>query len=332
MLSLYLIQNLRKLLMIAFLIDADNFSSPAWIDEAFQLLERTEGPVAIRRAYGSAENLKGLSDTLRTLAIRPFVNMSMAKNSTDMALAVDVMELACLEPRPKLIVIGSGDSDFVPLVVRLRERGIKVFCVTLRSKLSQDAIPAYDQIFYVGSEAVTKSKATKAKVAGTKVAVPVSLKKESKLKVVQPAPSKAVGAKKAAAKSVPTTPASSKPESSKPAPSKPAASKPAPSKPAPSKPAPSKPAAKKIQSVPKAQATATAVVGPTVSQILLAVPQLKSGDWLLFRDIAKVLHDKKLLAKNATSPKLFKKFPTQFELEPADKPQKVRLKREQAQQ
>jgi NYN domain len=303
MLSLYLIQNPRKLLMIAFLIDADNFSSPAWIDEAFQLLERTDGPVAIRRAYGSAENLKGLSDTLRTLAIRPFVNMSMAKNSTDMALAVDVMELACLEPRPKLIVIGSGDSDFVPLVVRLRERGIKVFCVTLRSKLSQDAIPAYDHIFYVGSEPVTKSKAAKAKVAGTKVAVPVSLKKESKLKVVQPAASKAVGAKKAAAKSVPTTPASSKP-------------------------APSKPAAKKIQSVPKAQATA--VVGPTVSQILLAVPQLKSGDWVLFRDIAKVLHDKKLLAKNATSPKLFKKFPTQFELEPADKPQKVRWKLVQA--
>jgi uncharacterized LabA/DUF88 family protein len=100
--------------MIAFLIDADNFSSPAWIDEAFALLERTEGPVAIRRAYGSAENLKGLSDTMRTLAIRPFVNMSLTKNSTDMALAVDAMELACSEPRPKVIVIGSGDSDFVP--------------------------------------------------------------------------------------------------------------------------------------------------------------------------------------------------------------------------
>lgn len=295
--------------MIAFLIDADNFSSPAWIDEAFKFLERTEGPVAIRRAYGSAENLKGLSETLRTQAIRPFVNMSMTKNSTDMALAVDAMELACSEPRPKIIVFGSGDSDFVPLVVRLRERGIKVFCVTMRSKLSQDAIPAYDQIFYVGSEPVTKSKAAQAKVAGTKVVgtkveVPVSLTEESKLKVVQPAATKAVGAKKAAAKSAPA--------------------KPAPVKPAPVKPAPSKPTAKKVQSVPKAQATS--VVGPTVSQILLAVPQLKSGDWLLFRDIAKVLHDKKLLAKNATSPKLFKKFPTHFELEPADKPQKVRWK------
>jgi hypothetical protein len=57
--------------MIAFLIDADNFSSPAWIDEAFQTLERTEGSISIRRAYGSAENLKGLADTLRIWAVRP---------------------------------------------------------------------------------------------------------------------------------------------------------------------------------------------------------------------------------------------------------------------
>lgn len=56
--------------MIAFLIDADNLSAPVWIDEAFQTLERTEGTISIRRAYGSAENLKGLADTLRVWSIR----------------------------------------------------------------------------------------------------------------------------------------------------------------------------------------------------------------------------------------------------------------------
>jgi hypothetical protein len=176
-----------------------------------------------------------------------------------------------------------------------------VFCVTLQSKLSHEAIPAYDQIFYISSGSVTKPKAPKAKVArtkvaetkvvGTKVETPVAPKKETKLKVVQPVASKTMGVKKAAAK-----------------------------------PTPLKPAAKKVQPVARAAVAPLvgSVTGPTVAQILLAVPQLKSGDWLLFRDIAKVLHDKKLLAKNATSPKLFKKFPTQFELEPVDKPQKVR--------
>jgi len=138
--------------MIAFLIDADNLSSAAWIDEAFQAVERTEGPIAIRRAYGSAENLRGLADALRTWAIRPFQNLHLSKNTTDLSLAVDAMELACLAPRPKLVVIGSGDLDFVPLVVRLRERGIKVVCISERSKMAQEAVAAYDQVIYVGGE------------------------------------------------------------------------------------------------------------------------------------------------------------------------------------
>lgn len=42
--------------MIVFLIDADNLSSAAWIEEACSSLEAAEGSLAVRRAYGSAEN------------------------------------------------------------------------------------------------------------------------------------------------------------------------------------------------------------------------------------------------------------------------------------
>ena len=83
--------------MIVFLIDADNLSSPAWVNEAITTIEATEGPIAVRRAYGSAENLKGLADSLRDWAIRPFLNVYLTKNTTDMALAVDAMELAFRE-------------------------------------------------------------------------------------------------------------------------------------------------------------------------------------------------------------------------------------------
>ncbi len=138
--------------MIAFLIDADNLSKPEWIKEAVETLERNDGSIAIRRAYGCGEKLKGLSEVLRLWAIRPIVNLPLPKNTTDISLAVDAMELACQTPRPKQIVIGSGDMDFIPLVVRLRERGIRVVCVSESSKLAQDAIPAYDQIIYVGAD------------------------------------------------------------------------------------------------------------------------------------------------------------------------------------
>ena len=263
--------------MIAFLIDADNFSSPAWIDESFHLLERTEGPISIRRAYGSAENLKGLADTLRAWAVRPFVNLSLPKNTTDMSLAVDAMELACMAPRPKLVVIGSGDLDFVPLVVRLRERGIKVVCVTERSKMAQDAAPAYDQVIYVGENRLDRPVGVVTNKAGTM-------------------PVRAV-AKKVAVKA-------------------PAAATPSP-----------KPDAKKtpIKKIPAKKSTVAESKAVTSPGILTAVPNLQAGEWQPLGDVAKVLHDKKLLAKNATSTKLFKKFPLHFELKPADKPNQIRF-------
>ena len=140
--------------MIVFLIDADNLSSAAWIEEACAKLESTEGSLAVRRAYGSAENLKGLSQTMLAWAIRPFVNLSLTKNTTDVALAVDAMELACQSPKPTVIAIGSGDADFVPLVVRLRERGIRMICVSERTKMASEAVHAYDSVLFVGKEFV----------------------------------------------------------------------------------------------------------------------------------------------------------------------------------
>lgn len=264
--------------MIAFLIDADNFSSPAWIDEAFTLLEQIEGPIAIRRAYGSAENLKGMADTLRVWAVRPFVNLPLPKNTTDMSLAVDAMELACLTPRPKLLVIGSGDLDFVPLVVRLRERGIKVVCVTEPGKMAQDAVPAYDQVFYVGGDQGEPLELVEVKpVAETPV------RATSKKAATRTPSAKAPTPKAAAAKKAP------------------------------------------VKKVPAKNTAATAIEAVTVPRILTAVPNLKTGQWQPLGDVAKVLHDQKLLAKSATSTKLFKKFPIHFELMPIGKPNQVRL-------
>ncbi len=136
--------------MNVFLIDADNLNSGAWIDEAFRVLQESEGPLPVRRAYGSSDNLKNLADVLRAWAVRPFVNLALTKNTTDIALAVDAMELACQSPPPKLVVIGSGDADFLPLVVRLRERGIRMVCVSERSKMGREAVSAYDRVILVG--------------------------------------------------------------------------------------------------------------------------------------------------------------------------------------
>jgi hypothetical protein len=59
----------------------------------------------------------------------------------------------------------------------------------------------------------------------------------------------------------------------------------------------------------------------SVQAILAAVPSFTTGQWLTLGEVAKVLHDVKLLAKSATSTKLFKKFPQHFELSPTGKTQ-----------
>jgi len=87
------------------------------------------------------------------------------------------------------------------------------------------------------------------------------------------------------------------------------------------------PIAKKVvaKKAPAKKAAAAAHVELSVSSIFAAVPNLKTGEWQPLAEVAKLLHDQKLLAKSATSTKLFKKFPNHFEVMPAGKPNKVRF-------
>lgn len=192
--------------MIVLLVDADNLSAPAWLNEALEELVASEGNVAVRRAYGSAENLKGLADTLRTWAIRPFVNLSLTKNTTDIALASDAMEFACQTPPPAMIVIGSGDADFVPLVVRLREKGIQVVCISEWGKMAAEAVSAYDKVIFVGNTKTASPDPKPDTSVKTKVAASTPKTKPA----VEPQVAKKSAAKKAPAKkaTAPTSAAS----------------------------------------------------------------------------------------------------------------------------
>lgn len=317
--------------MNIFLIDADNLNSGAWIDEAFAVLAQTEGTFPVRRAYGSAENLKALADTLRAWAVRPFVNLALTKNTTDMALAVDAMELACQHPAPQLIVIGSGDADFTPLVVRLRERGIRVLCVSERSKMGREAIPAYDRVVLVGPEHAPQSAAapdaqpsparrTARKTAGKTADKAANKKAETVAVVVESAAVMEVPAPKPPAKKATrkTAPRQKAPASREPA------DQPAFSPAAPAKPMPAAPEVTLASKSGAARASQAPVLD--VAAILAAVPALQNGQQLPINVVAKALRDQKMLGQNAASPKLLGKFPDAFELLPAGKPNLVRYR------
>ena len=262
---------------VALLIDADNLSSPESVEEALRRLTELVGPVAIRRAYGSADNLKGLTTVMRELAIRPILHDPLTKNTTDMLLAVDALDL-WYECAPSVIAIGTGDADFAPLALRLRERGVRLICFSQKTKLSPDIRAYYEQVFIVRA----KSPAEAAPAPPPKVRVPAAKKTVPRVK--------------AAAKAAPPAPVSAPPPA---------------------------PAARPI--VASVIAPAKPALADAVAAILAVVPGLQDGQTVALNDAVKLLHDAKLIGKNGSSIKFFKKYAAHFELSPEIQPTRLRF-------
>jgi len=123
-------------------IDADNVSADI-IEQAVALVLAEHGAAHVRRAYCTAEAAVTHAKLFKRLSIRPIVNLSTGKNSTDIALAVDAIDLVGAQ-RPELAVIVSSDSDFAPLVIRLREKGCRVLGIGQKGKTGEDSVGVYD--------------------------------------------------------------------------------------------------------------------------------------------------------------------------------------------
>jgi len=176
-----MISNLRVML----LIDADNVSAEV-IEQAVQRTMDEYGAIHVRRAYCNAEMAVNRQALFKRLSVRPMVNLSAGKNSTDIALSVDAIDLAIAE-RPDVAVLVSSDSDFAPLVIRLREKGCRVCGIGQQGKTGEETIGIYDAFTDIAHNAVAKpaartvpaKKTAAAKTARAK-AVPAAKKAATK--------------------------------------------------------------------------------------------------------------------------------------------------------
>jgi len=132
--------NTRRVML---LIDADNVSADV-IEQAVQRTMTEHGAIHVRRAYCNAEASVKHQALFKRLSVRPMVNLSAGKNSTDIALAVDALDLVIAE-RPDVVVLVSSDSDFAPLVIRLREKGCRVCGLGQQGKTGEETTAVYDE-------------------------------------------------------------------------------------------------------------------------------------------------------------------------------------------
>ena len=127
---------------VMLLIDADNVSVDV-MSQAVEWVAKHYGGPHVRRAYCTAESAVQHQQLFKRLSIRPMVNLAAGKNSTDIALAIDAIDLAIAE-RPAVMVIASSDSDFAPLVARLREKGCRVVGIGQQGKTGDETQTVYD--------------------------------------------------------------------------------------------------------------------------------------------------------------------------------------------
>ncbi len=113
---------------IALLIDADNASHHG-IDPVLTVLAEL-GQVNIRRAYGNWAKpaLSNWNKITHRYGIAPQqqFDLTKGKNATDMAMTIDAMDLL-YAGKVDGFGIMSSDSDFTPLVTRLRQDGLIVY-------------------------------------------------------------------------------------------------------------------------------------------------------------------------------------------------------------
>ena len=118
----------KTLEKIAVLIDADN----SQLSKLKSIIDEisTYGRIVVKKAYGDWKNpiLKNWEEVLKQLAIKPEQQFAYTKgkNATDIALVIDAMDLLSTEIYDAFAVVCS-DSDYTPLVIRLRESGVYVF-------------------------------------------------------------------------------------------------------------------------------------------------------------------------------------------------------------
>ena len=157
-----------------------------------KVLERLllKGSIVVKKAYCDWERYKSFKAPMHEASFElieiPHVRMS-GKNSADIRMVVDALDLCYTKAHVDTFVIISGDSDFSPLVSKLRENNKFVIGVGVKSSTSDLLIANCDEFIYYDDlvrqderkkQQRTRRKPAKPAAEASKEAQPQTEKKE----------------------------------------------------------------------------------------------------------------------------------------------------------
>ena len=118
-----------------------------------KVLERllAKGSIVVKKAYCDWERYKEFKVAMHAASFElieiPHVRQS-GKNSADIRMVVDALDLCYTKSHVDTFVIVSGDSDFSPLVSKLRENAKTVIGVGVKNSSSDLLISNCDEFIY----------------------------------------------------------------------------------------------------------------------------------------------------------------------------------------
>ncbi len=135
--------------------------TPPSVFDMSRVLERLveKGKIVAKRAYADWGRFQSYVTPLHELGIElmeiPERGVT-GKNSADIKLVVDAMELSYTKEHIDTFVVVSGDSDFTPLVGKLKENGKTVIGLGMQDSTSDLLATNCDEFIYYEDLGVTK--------------------------------------------------------------------------------------------------------------------------------------------------------------------------------
>jgi uncharacterized protein (TIGR00288 family) len=141
-----------------------------------RVLERLllKGSIVVKKAYCDWERYKTYKKTMHEANFElieiPHVRIS-GKNSADIRMVVDALDLCYTKSHVDTFVVISGDSDFSPLVSKLRENAKTVIGVGVKNSTSDLLIANCDEFIYY-DDLVREQRKTPARRSAKSAAAP----------------------------------------------------------------------------------------------------------------------------------------------------------------
>jgi uncharacterized LabA/DUF88 family protein len=143
---------------VALFLDAENFAYVAgragrdvYLKVLIDLV-REQGLLVYSRAYADWTNHR-MVPLMRQLheygvLMEQLCTSFQGKNTADMQLATDALEMCLSADAPTVLVIASGDRDMVPLIHKLRRRAVKVVGIGFENSVGQTIRNVCDEFYF----------------------------------------------------------------------------------------------------------------------------------------------------------------------------------------